>query len=187
MFRPPFPDDGDNSFGSRADLSKLGDVPLPDWVVLGESVLIRPYNSSGVVAYIGETEFANGTWVGVELDAPKGSLVPERTEHVVNVCRFQAKMTGWCKGCVISRANRSTECSCGLTSSSSIAGGARWDRTSPRRSPVIRNQIKVCKENVAFWLVNERAVCRRDVVEVALQGRWVEQHRNQALFQGKVN
>lgn len=67
-------DDGDNSFGSRADLSKLVDVPIPDWVVLGESVLIRPYNSSGVVAYIGETEFANGTWIGVELDAPKGKL-----------------------------------------------------------------------------------------------------------------
>ncbi|CAH0562408.1 unnamed protein product [Brassicogethes aeneus] len=62
----------DSNFGSRPDLTKLSDVPVPDWVVLGESVLIRPYNSSGVVAYIGETEFANGTWIGVELDAPKG-------------------------------------------------------------------------------------------------------------------
>lgn len=47
-------------------------MPLPEWVVMGESVLIRPYNSSGVVAYIGGTEFATGTWIGVELDAPKG-------------------------------------------------------------------------------------------------------------------
>lgn len=67
-------DDGDNSFGSRADLSKFIDVPIPEWVVLGESVLIRPYNSSGVIAYIGETEFASGTWIGVELDAPKGKV-----------------------------------------------------------------------------------------------------------------
>lgn len=66
-------EDGDN-FGSRPDLTKLVDVPVPEWVVLGESVLIRPYNCSGVVAYIGGTEFAAGTWVGVELDAPKGNF-----------------------------------------------------------------------------------------------------------------
>ncbi|XP_045481473.1 kinesin-like protein KIF13A isoform X2 [Harmonia axyridis] len=45
---------------------------LPDWITIGESVLIRPYNSSGVIAYIGGTEFSGGTWIGVELDAPKG-------------------------------------------------------------------------------------------------------------------
>lgn len=55
-------------------MSKLVDVPVPDWVVIGESILIRPYNSSGVVAYIGPTEFASGTWVGVDLDAPKGKF-----------------------------------------------------------------------------------------------------------------
>ncbi|XP_066259078.1 kinesin-like protein KIF13A isoform X2 [Euwallacea similis] len=65
-------EDRHSNFGSRADLSKFSDVPVPEWVVLGESVLIRPYNSSGVVAYIGGTEFASGNWIGVELDAPKG-------------------------------------------------------------------------------------------------------------------
>ncbi|XP_050313761.1 kinesin-like protein KIF13A isoform X2 [Anthonomus grandis grandis] len=64
-------EDRHSNFGSRPDLTKM-DVPVPDWVVLGESILIRPYNSSGVIAFIGETEFANGTWIGVELDAPKG-------------------------------------------------------------------------------------------------------------------
>lgn len=63
----------EEDFGSKPDLTKLSDVPVPDWVVLGESVLIRPYNSSGVVAYIGGTEFASGTWIGVDLDAPKGN------------------------------------------------------------------------------------------------------------------
>ncbi|XP_021940962.1 kinesin-like protein KIF13A isoform X2 [Zootermopsis nevadensis] len=64
--------DSNNLFGSRRDLHRLADTPVPDWVVLGESVLIRPYNSSGVVAYIGDTYFSGGTWVGVELDAPTG-------------------------------------------------------------------------------------------------------------------
>ncbi|KAK7862050.1 hypothetical protein R5R35_011474 [Gryllus longicercus] len=61
-----------STFGSRRDLNRLTDVPPPEWVVTGESVLIRPYNSSGVIAYVGPTEFASGTWVGVELDAPTG-------------------------------------------------------------------------------------------------------------------
>ncbi|XP_067009212.2 kinesin-like protein KIF13A [Anabrus simplex] len=67
-------DEGDtgSSFGSRRDLNRISDVPPPEWVIPGESVLIRPYNSSGVIAYVGGTEFAAGTWVGVELDAPTG-------------------------------------------------------------------------------------------------------------------
>jgi Dynactin complex subunit involved in mitotic spindle partitioning in anaphase B len=64
--------DSNNSFGSRRDLHRIADTPPPDWVVLGESVLIRPYNSSGVIAYIGGTDFSGGTWIGVELDAPTG-------------------------------------------------------------------------------------------------------------------
>lgn len=62
------------SFGSRRDLHRISDTPIPEWVVVGESVLIRPYNSSGVIAYIGGTEFAAGHWIGVELDTPTGNV-----------------------------------------------------------------------------------------------------------------
>ncbi|XP_055606550.1 CAP-Gly domain-containing linker protein 2-like [Uranotaenia lowii] len=45
---------------------------IPDWVVVGESVQIRPYNTSGVISFIGDTHFQGGTWIGVELDTPTG-------------------------------------------------------------------------------------------------------------------
>ncbi|EAT47335.1 AAEL001582-PA, partial [Aedes aegypti] len=45
---------------------------IPEWVVVGESVQIRPYNTSGVIAFVGGTHFQGGTWIGVELDTPTG-------------------------------------------------------------------------------------------------------------------
>ncbi|XP_061401257.1 kinesin-like protein KIF13B [Musca vetustissima] len=54
------------------DESKHVDITLPDWVTVGESVLIRPYNTSGVISYVGTTHFQAGTWIGVELDTPTG-------------------------------------------------------------------------------------------------------------------
>ncbi|XP_059615560.1 kinesin-like protein KIF13B isoform X7 [Phlebotomus argentipes] len=51
---------------------KAADGNVPDWVVVGESVLIRPYNTSGVISFVGGTHFQGGTWVGVELDTPTG-------------------------------------------------------------------------------------------------------------------
>ncbi|KAJ0182322.1 hypothetical protein K1T71_001691 [Dendrolimus kikuchii] len=45
---------------------------LQQWMTLGESVQLRLSSSTGVIAYVGPTHFAHGTWVGVELDAPTG-------------------------------------------------------------------------------------------------------------------
>lgn len=45
---------------------------IPEWVVVGESVQIRPYNTTGIIAFVGGTHFQGGTWIGVELDTPTG-------------------------------------------------------------------------------------------------------------------
>ena len=47
-------------------------LDLPEWMVCGESVILRQSNYSGIIAFIGATDFATGLWIGVELDAPLG-------------------------------------------------------------------------------------------------------------------
>ncbi|KAM4528797.1 kinesin-like protein KIF13B isoform 2-T2 [Fundulus diaphanus] len=44
---------------------------LPDWLKEGEFVTVGT-NKSGTVRYLGPTDFAAGTWVGVELEVPAG-------------------------------------------------------------------------------------------------------------------
>ena len=43
-----------------------------DWMVVGESVQVRPSNLSGVIRFVGSTDFAPGTWIGIELDTSQG-------------------------------------------------------------------------------------------------------------------
>ena len=45
---------------------------LPDWMVVGESVQVRPSNLSGLIRFVGSTDFAPGTWIGIELDTSQG-------------------------------------------------------------------------------------------------------------------
>ena len=64
------------SFGSRADLDRLSEVPVPSWIQIGESVMVTSTKSAtkmtGVVQFVGSVEFATGPWIGVELDLPEG-------------------------------------------------------------------------------------------------------------------
>lgn len=45
---------------------------VPDWLREGEYVAVGT-SKSGTVRYIGPTDFADGVWVGVELDTPAGA------------------------------------------------------------------------------------------------------------------
>ena len=47
----------------------------PEWLKVGESIQLRPSNQSGVIAYLGPTQFAGGLWVGVELDTVPSHLM----------------------------------------------------------------------------------------------------------------
>ncbi|XP_062267616.1 kinesin-like protein KIF13B isoform X1 [Platichthys flesus] len=54
--------------------SEEGDVTsiiIPEWLKEGEFVTVGT-NKSGTVRYVGPTDFAQGTWVGVELEVPAG-------------------------------------------------------------------------------------------------------------------
>ena len=52
--------------------SKNEESSLPDWMVVGESVQVRPSNLSGLIRFVGSTDFAPGTWIGIELDTSQG-------------------------------------------------------------------------------------------------------------------
>lgn len=69
--------DGETNRESQSDLK------FPSWLTVGESIMISPYNKTGVVAYLGPTHFAPGAWAGVELDTPTG-----KNDGTVNGTRY---------------------------------------------------------------------------------------------------
>ncbi|XP_035992124.1 kinesin-like protein KIF13B isoform X6 [Fundulus heteroclitus] len=54
----------------EGDDSRQDDVP-PDWLTEGAYVTVGG-NKAGTVRYVGAAQFADGVWVGVELDTPVG-------------------------------------------------------------------------------------------------------------------
>ncbi|XP_059207740.1 kinesin-like protein KIF13B isoform X5 [Centropristis striata] len=53
------------------DEERSQDDVLPDWLTEGAYVTVGS-NKAGTVRYVGVTQFAEGVWVGVELDTPVG-------------------------------------------------------------------------------------------------------------------
>ena len=64
------------SFGSRADLHRLaGESAVPSWLDVGVAVQVlfsAGGSKAGTVQFIGQTQFASGNWVGVELEHADG-------------------------------------------------------------------------------------------------------------------
>lgn len=71
------PDLGDSSAGPPAagklDVSSDSEeaTEVPEWLREGEYVTVGAHKT-GIVRYVGPTDFQEGTWVGVELDSPSG-------------------------------------------------------------------------------------------------------------------
>ncbi|XP_063079873.1 kinesin-like protein KIF13B [Engraulis encrasicolus] len=63
--------DNEEGGGAEGQEGEELERPLPEWLKEGEYVTVGT-NKHGTVRYIGPTEFAEGTWVGVELDLPAG-------------------------------------------------------------------------------------------------------------------
>ena len=62
------------------------EVELPAWMRVGESVLLGG-GKTGTIRYVGNTDFSEGTWVGVELDTPAGEQrMEQRSETRLCVC-----------------------------------------------------------------------------------------------------
>ena len=83
------------SFGSRADLDRLHEGPLPTWIQQGEGVIVtssKGYSKPGVVQFIGTVHFASGIWIGVELDNAEG-LYSEYDPFMLKLSRSLNVMT----------------------------------------------------------------------------------------------
>lgn len=59
------------------DEERSHDDVLPDWLTEGAYVTVGS-NKAGTVRYVGTTQFAEGVWVGVELDTPVGRYTMKR-------------------------------------------------------------------------------------------------------------
>lgn len=103
-----------HNLGSETDsserLEQHNDAPVPEWVVVGESVLIRPYNTSGVISFVGPTHF-QVCFLFVRFICNLTVIRLFRVEHgsALNWTHRRAKMTEPYRQHSTLRANRSTE------------------------------------------------------------------------------
>ncbi len=68
------------------DEERSHDDVLPDWLTEGTYVTVGS-NKAGTVRYMGMTQFAEGVWVGVELDTPVGRYTMKRVSSP-KLCKY---------------------------------------------------------------------------------------------------
>uniref|UniRef100_A0A8C3GEK8 Kinesin family member 13B n=1 Tax=Cairina moschata TaxID=8855 RepID=A0A8C3GEK8_CAIMO len=72
---PPCAPNPEEQQGEKKKLEMISDSEdaneVPEWLKEGEYVTVGA-NKTGIVRYVGPTDFQEGTWVGVELDLPSG-------------------------------------------------------------------------------------------------------------------
>lgn len=71
---------------------------LPDWLTEGAHVIVGG-NKAGTVRYVGMTQFAEGVWVGVELDTPVGRCTIKRVSSTklhtrMRTCLLKHQISG---------------------------------------------------------------------------------------------
>ncbi|KAJ8271049.1 hypothetical protein GJAV_G00122190 [Gymnothorax javanicus] len=62
---------GEEEVLEKLEITSDSEETVPDWLKEGEYVTVGT-SKSGTVRYVGPTDFADGIWVGVELDVPAG-------------------------------------------------------------------------------------------------------------------
>ncbi|XP_034536081.1 kinesin-like protein KIF13B isoform X2 [Notolabrus celidotus] len=118
------------------DEERSQESTLPDWLTDGAYVTVGS-NKAGTVRYVGVTQFADGVWVGVELDTPVG-----KNDGSVGVHRYFNCKPGYG---VLVRPDRLT-----LRDRTTRRTG---DFSAPAHVPVLRGEAIVARraENRKSW------------------------------------
>ncbi|XP_054626515.1 kinesin-like protein KIF13B isoform X5 [Dunckerocampus dactyliophorus] len=115
------------------------DDTAPDWLTEGVHVSIGS-SKAGTVRYVGVTQFAEGVWVGVELDSPAGrstnqkQSAPDRKPPSLSLCSFKVNTTARWEDIATFSVDPDMACWFARTACPAEIGMAGGRRTTPLRA-----------------------------------------------------
>lgn len=151
-------------------MNKQSEMP-PPWVIAGESVLIRPYNTSGVISFVGPTHFQVRPNFECRFESNYEYFRAESGSESSSM-RQQERTTEPSKEFIISQVDRSMAFSFALTSWFRINEAEEWDPSKLQKllSQDVRNFIfQVRKDNSTFaydysrWIADSIKKPRRGI------------------------